>query len=54
VSEARRIGYHLSSEQFAAGRLVANAVAATTAGSAPLPAEPPASDPGRQPQDRGR
>jgi hypothetical protein len=32
VSGARRIGYHLSSEQFAAGRLVANAVAAEQAG----------------------
>lgn len=32
MSGARRIGYHLSSEQFAAGQLVANAVAAEQAG----------------------
>jgi F420-dependent hydroxymycolic acid dehydrogenase len=32
VSGARRIGFHLSSEQFAAGRLVENAVAAEQAG----------------------
>ncbi len=32
MSSARRIGYHLSSEQFPAGQLVANAVAAEQAG----------------------